>query len=108
MKSGRDEVSVHPADTGSRKPACLDHLEHIVIRQHGCAGQHCQIAQDLASATSKVPERDLPEHEGVEQDLGGVKPRFEGATLGGAAEVVDPNRSVDQDHAGSVRRRGIG
>jgi hypothetical protein len=101
---GRGEkLGIHIADTRSVQAFLVDQPEHLVIFGHHRLGETAQQRDDLVTV-AQVQQRQLSSHPGMRQhrvaleqtDQSGVSP----------AEVVDPNRGVDQYLRGRGRRRG--
>lgn len=89
----RQEMRVDPPNPGSRQGGRLKELEHLVVVRDGGERERSQQRQHLCTV-AQVSAGKLTDHEWVGPDLSVVE--FGGKGRVPAAEVLDPNRGVDQ------------
>jgi len=100
-------MRIDVANASARQLMAFDELHHFAMRRGDGFREVAQIAQHLG-ALRQAAKRDLANHEWMRERFVSVEQHHQ---LGiGGAEVVDPNRGVDQDHrsAGPAARRGLG
>ncbi len=96
-------MGVDIADAEAMETLTLDQVENFVGRCDGRLKLSLQHPDDDLPLADRS-KSNLAEHEGVNQSL---FPRHRVAKARvGASEMIDPDRRIDDDHAGSLRRRG--
>jgi hypothetical protein len=103
----REQLRVDIADTEAEQPVPLDEREQLVGLADDRLWQCRQLLQDFAAlpGRAQMPHRKLTDHPRMSKDPALMKePQQRRLAI---AEMVDPNRGVDQDHStGSLLRRG--
>ena len=96
-------MSIYIANAESEQFVPFNELQDLTIRDGPCLGHLLQLGQH-GVALPKVAKRKLSNNKRVDQD----STIFEETNkrLVTHAEVIYPDRRIDQDHAGSGRRRG--
>ena len=103
--AGAEEMYVHQSNAPARKMPALDKLEYLfIVSDNGSREGGKQVENRPAMAN--VPERDFTQDERVGRNFGLLKSMNKGRYA--CAQMVHPDRSVDEDHAPCVPRRGIG
>src|SRR5664280_2768216 len=97
-------MGIDTTDSESKQAPGFDQGHHLGLRGDLCLWEVAQETEDVA-ATRELAERELADHPWVSQYLGFLEER--GELRISVAEVVDPDRGVNEDHADVVRRRGI-
>lgn len=100
------QLGIDPADPASCDRVLSDHLQNLRIRHQRRGRQREQIRDDGVGAPTKAPEEQLAEHPWVEQDQVVVQQRRDLGGPGPAAQVVDPDRGVDEDQTDLAERAG--
>src|SRR6266568_1239947 len=98
-------MGVDIPDTEPEKCVPIDEVKNFLISRAVGSRQVVQGAENEL-ALSEMAQGKLSDHEGMRQNLSGVEEPREGFITG--AQVIDPDRRIDQDHLASGRRRGIG
>ena len=104
LLSGGQEVGIDIPDAAPEQPLTIDELQHFSVRGAVRLRQPPQHAQNLRTPP-QIAERELTQHERVPEHLAVAQQRRE--YRAGRPQVIDPDRRVDEDHAGFGRRRGI-
>jgi len=97
-------VGIDITDSESKQALGFDQGHHLGLCGGFCLWEITQETEDFA-ATRELAERELADHPWVSQHLGFLEEHGEPRISD--PEVVDPDRGVDEDHAGVVRRLGI-
>src|SRR3954466_7189790 len=103
--AGREEMGVNITNAPAPKTLVLDESEHFRLLRDGRGGKSVDPLQNHP-ALANIPERELADYEWVRRNLGLFKAFHKRGQA--SAEVVHPYRSVNEDHAPCVLRRGTG
>jgi hypothetical protein len=93
-------VHVNKTESPAHESVAFDEEQDLVVIRLWRRGQGVQQRDDFFSV-SQVPARELPDHERMDHNLFQIEKLRE--ELRGNSQVVDPNRSVDQDHDANLR-----
>ena len=96
------QMSIHVTDPAAKQPVSFDKLQDFFMRSEARLRHEPKICQDDISIP-KISQCEFANDKGVRQNLA----RFEQCRQGSnfAANVLRPNRGVDQDHLDFSRRR---
>jgi hypothetical protein len=95
-------VGIDVSDAESMKSVLRDEMENFRIRGDGRLWQILQRPENNVPLP-QIAQSQLTDYEGMTEDLTVVEQVAQRLVRG--AEVVNPDRSVDEDHAGLRRRR---
>lgn len=95
-------MRVDPADPTTEQPVFFNEGEDLVVPRDMGTGEGLEQRQDLPTIAN-LTTREFADDERVREDLRVVKERDECPVPG--AQMVDPNRGVDQRHAARPPRR---
>jgi len=96
-------MDVNIADAEAVETIGFNEAQHLVVLSSDSLRHLPQGAQNRR-AVSQISQRQLSDHKWVDQHAPLFQQTHEVWT--GRAEMINPDRSVDQDHAGSGLRRG--
>jgi hypothetical protein len=99
----REQMDIDVADPAPRQTVVADEVQNLDIGSDAGLRQIQHSIQDDVALT-EIAERELAKNKGVRQHLSGLEELNK--RLAPGAEMVYPNRGVDQNHAGLGRRRG--
>src|SRR5262245_1047582 len=96
-------MNVEISNSSAKQPTTLDKGHDFVVFSHDRLWEICQRSQDQISLL-EITQGDFADHERVGENV----PCFQQIDQQpvARAQVVYPDRSIDQDHAGRGRRRG--
>ena len=97
-----EQMRVDVSDAKPEQMLIVDQTQDLQVGRDGCPGEVEEQAENLA-ASGEVSERELADHPGVRQHVAVVEEPDELWFAG--SEMVDPDRGVNEDHAGMVCRR---
>lgn len=89
----REQVDVDPAEPLTEKHLRLQKLERLGVTRHGGVRERREQGEEFRSPP-ELSAGELSDHEGVHPDLAGAQPP--GKHVVAVAEVVDPDRRVDE------------
>jgi hypothetical protein len=98
-------MRVDVPDAKGERRVLVDEMQNLVI----CGDRHPrQVRQRTENKITlpQIPQRKFADHEGMHHNLTPLEKIAEGFVAG--TQMVDPNGSIDQDHAFSDRRRRTG
>src|SRR5262249_54597333 len=95
-------MNIDEPDTAPEQGVMVDEMQDLLVGGHARAWQVRQGAKhDLAP--TQIAQGDLADDKGVRQNQARIQQR--GKRMVAGSQVIDPDGSVDQDHAGDGRRR---
>src|SRR5215469_18633049 len=97
-------MGIDITDTAPEQRLAIDELQHFSVRGAVHLRQPPQHAQNLLTPP-QMAECQLTQHKRVPKHLAVAEQLRE--YRAGQAQMLDPDRCVDEDHAGFGRRRGI-
>jgi hypothetical protein len=95
-------MDIHQANAAARKLVAVDELEGLVMVRHLGSGHLPEKAEDLR-ASLQPAERQLTEDERVDENEPVAQKRLQPRVA--SAQMVDPDRRIDQDQRGALRVR---
>jgi hypothetical protein len=99
----REQMDIDAADPAPKQTVVADEVQNLVIGSDAGLWQIQHGIQDDVALT-EIAERELAKNKGVRQHLSGLEELDK--RLAPGAEMVYPNRGIDQNHGGLDRRRG--
>jgi hypothetical protein len=96
-------IDISDAAPEQRLP--INEVEYFLVRGDGRLREFTQSAENQTTLP-QIAERQFASDERMLEDLPAVEQLTE--RIGPSAQMIDPDRGVDQDHLGFGRRRGIG
>lgn len=99
---GGKKVRVDIPDAKPEQMLIVDQTQYLHVCRDGCLGEVVEQSENLV-APREVAECKLASHPGVRQHVAILEEPDERWVAG--AEMVDPDRRVDKDHAGVLCRR---
>ena len=98
-------MRIQVADAGPEQFFAADEVQNLVVTGDKRLGQLAQITQ-YGVALAEISQGQLTNDEWMRQHLPVVEQSRQKRVA--TSQVVDPNRRVDENHAGAVCRRGTG
>src|SRR6266849_6140481 len=98
-------MGIDVADAAAEQWDAVDQIEYILMLRHNGPRQALQIVQRRI-ARLEITKRQLANHKRMTENL--LRGEQRAKSLVGDAQMINPNRGINEDHPRLVRRRGIG